>query len=98
MDNKTSYRIERVFKGVANHWRVRILTIIARHDGIFLDDICDKLKCNVKTTSEHTRRLRIAGLINKHHEGSSVGHNLTPYGKKMLKVLKLFSNSQEFEN
>lgn len=93
---KTSKQIERHIKGIANHRRIEILFIIADNSEIILDEIADRLKCNLKTISEHTRRLVQAGLVNKRYRGQSVLHTLTPYGKIFHKFIKVFSYSQEY--
>ncbi|OGI17720.1 MAG: hypothetical protein A3J63_02655 [Candidatus Moranbacteria bacterium RIFCSPHIGHO2_02_FULL_40_12b] len=90
---KTSKQLERHFKGVANHHRIDILLLIKSNRGITLDKISRKLRCNIKTISEHTRRLVQAGLVNKKYFGNSVKHSLTPYGEKFFDFIKLFSNS-----
>lgn len=87
---KTSKQLERHFKGAANHRRLDILCLIAKTDGITLEDIADNLGCNFKTISEHTRRLHIAGLIDKKYRGKFVEHSLSPYGKKFVEFLKSF--------
>jgi len=87
---KTAKQLERYFKGAANHWRIDILRVIFKNEGITLDRICQTLKCNFKTISQHTRRLVQAGLINKKYRGRKVEHYLSPYGKKFLKFINSF--------
>ncbi len=90
MDLKQIRRLERVFKGVSNHWRIKILFSILDNPGITLEGVVEKLKSNYQTTAEHVRRLEAAGLITKKYQGQAVSHNLSPYGKKMVKVFKTF--------
>ncbi|OHA89408.1 MAG: hypothetical protein A2653_02085 [Candidatus Zambryskibacteria bacterium RIFCSPHIGHO2_01_FULL_43_25] len=90
---KSSRQLERHLKGVANHWRIEILLIIGSNQGISLDEINSKLKTNIKTISEHTRRLSQAGLVEKHYKGRIVEHRLSPYGKIFLQFIKTFSHS-----
>lgn len=87
---KTPKQLERHFKGVANHRRIEILTLVAKNNGITLDRISERLDCNMKTISEHTRRLVLAGLINKRYQGNFVTHTLSPYGKTIYQFLKVF--------
>ncbi|MDP1884429.1 MAG: winged helix-turn-helix domain-containing protein [Candidatus Moranbacteria bacterium] len=87
---KTPKQMERHLKGVANHRRIEILFIIAENSGIALDSICGIMKGNVKTISEHTKKLVQSGLINKFRRGRVVGHSLSPYGKRFLKFIKTF--------
>ncbi|MDP3770392.1 MAG: ArsR family transcriptional regulator, partial [bacterium] len=62
---KTAKQMERHLKGMANHYRVEILLLIAANDGITLENIVKTLEANEKTIGEHTRRLYVAGLVNK---------------------------------
>jgi len=89
---KTAKQMERHLKGVANHHRIEILLLIAIEDKITLDDIIKKLEGNKKTIGEHTRRLHIAGLINKNYRGKFVEHSLSPYGKTFVNFLKSFQS------
>ena len=87
---KTPKQLERYFKGVANHRRIEILILIAGRDGLTVEQIAKKLDCNIKTISEHTRRLVQAGLISKKYKGRTVTHFFTPYGKIFVKIIKTF--------
>ncbi len=78
---KTSKQLERHFKGVANHRRIAILMLVFKNEGITLEQIAESLDCNLKTISEHTRRLAHAGLLNKSYKGRKVEHSVSPYGK-----------------
>jgi DNA-binding MarR family transcriptional regulator len=87
---KTPKQMERHFKGVANHRRIEILFLVSEKEGITLDGICEELKRNVKTISEHTKKLVSSGLLNKTHDGRGVHHSLSPYGKHFIKFIKSF--------
>ncbi len=86
--------MERHLKGMANHYRIEILLHIAAHDGATLEEIVKALEANQKTIGEHTRRLYVAGLINKKYRGKFVEHSLSPYGKTFVKFLESFRNTQ----
>lgn len=90
---KTAKQMERHLKGMANHYRIEILLLIARSDGITLEGIVNDLRANEKTLGEHTRRLYQAGLINKKYHGKFVEHTLSPYGKTFVQFLKLFQRA-----
>lgn len=90
MDERQIKRFERVFKGVANHWRIRILFMIEKNPDITLEGIVEKLKSNYQTTAEHVRRLSLAGLVLKMYHGRAVGHTISPYGLQVLKMMKNF--------
>ena len=91
---KTAKQMERHLKGIANHYRIEILLLIAERDGITLEDIVETLGANEKTIGEHTRRLYQAGLIKKKYRGKFVEHTLSPYGKTFVRFLQSFRQTQ----
>ena len=93
MIDKEAKRIERYFKGAANHYRIAIIWLVAENPKITLNEIAEQLKVNIKTIAEHTRKLTLAGLIDKKYQGNNVVHTLSPYGKRFLRFTKSFSNS-----
>lgn len=90
---KTAKQMERHLKGMANHYRVEILLLVAERKGITLEEIVGTLKANEKTIGEHTRRLHHAGLLNKKYRGKFVEHTLSPYGKTFVSFLKSFQHA-----
>ena len=90
---KTAKQMERHLKGVANHYRIEILFLIASYDKITLGKIFKMLGANKKTIGEHTRRLYLSGLINKKYRGKFVEHTLSPYGKIFIRFLKSFKQT-----
>jgi DNA-binding transcriptional ArsR family regulator len=93
MKIKTARQMERHLKGMANHYRIEILLLVADRDKITLEDIVEMLNANEKTIGEHTRRLFQAGLLNKKYKGRFVEHTLSPYGKKFVRFLKSFQQT-----
>jgi predicted transcriptional regulator len=89
---KTAKQMERHLKGMSNHHRIEILLLIGKQNGITLDQIINTLDANPKTIGEHTRRLCVAGLVNKKYKGRFVEHSLSPYGKTFYNFLKAFQN------
>jgi DNA-binding transcriptional ArsR family regulator len=90
---KTAKQMERHLKGMANHYRIEILLLLAEQRGITLESIVEILKANEKTIGEHTRRLSQAGLINKKYRGKYVEHTLSPYGKTFVRFLRSFQRT-----
>lgn len=90
---KTAKQMERHLKGMANHYRIEILLLVAVHEKITLENIVEMLGANEKTIGEHTRRLYNAGLINKKYRGKFVEHTLSPYGKTFVRFLQLFQRA-----
>ena len=87
---KTAKQMERHLKGIANHYRIAILLLIADRDGITLEDIAREVGANEKTIGEHTRRLVVAGLVDKKYRGRYVAHSLSPYGRTFVRFLQSF--------
>ena len=87
---KTAKQTERHLKGMANHYRIEILLLIASNTGVTLEDIVRGIGANEKTIGEHVRRLYVAGLINKKYRGKFVEHTLSPYGNTFAKFLATF--------
>ena len=80
-------RLERVVKGFANHRRIEILELLAAHAELSVGQISDKLQIEIRTASEHLRRLSIAGLIMKRYEGREVRNALTDQARSILLFL-----------
>ncbi len=91
---KTAKQMERHLKGMANHYRIEILLLVAAREGITLEDIVEALGANEKTIGEHTRRLFQAGLLDKKYRGKFVEHKLSPYGKTFVRFLESFRRTQ----
>jgi len=87
---KDPKKLERHFKGVANHWRILILNLVWKNPGITVDQIAQRLKGNFKTISQHTRYLVSAGLLRKKYQGRQVLHFLSPYGRRFVKFMQTF--------
>ena len=87
---KTSKQLERHFKGLANHWRLDILFLIAKNPRVTVEGISEALEGNFKTIADHTQKLVQCGLVDKKYYGKTVAHTLSPYGKKCLTFIKSF--------
>ncbi|MEK7496710.1 MAG: winged helix-turn-helix domain-containing protein [Patescibacteria group bacterium] len=90
---KTAKQMERHLKGMANHYRIEILLLVAKQEKITLDGIVEIIGANVKTIGEHTRRLHQAGLVKKKYRGKFVEHTVSPYGKTFARFLKSFQQT-----
>jgi DNA-binding MarR family transcriptional regulator len=87
---KTPKQLEGYFKGAANHWRISILRLIEKHEGLTLEQIASELEGDFKNISQHTHRLVRAGLLNKRYRGRQVAHSLSPYGRRFVAFFKTF--------
>lgn len=85
---KKARELERITKGFDNHNRIKILFLIGQKPELSLIEISDTLKMNMKTTSEHIRRMVIAGIVFKTSKTNTVLHTLSPLGKSVLKFLR----------
>jgi len=81
--------LERVVKGFSNHRRIEILDVLRKHPELSVDEVATKLNINIKTASEHIRRLAISGLVLKRNEGNRVRHKLTNRAEAILKFLRI---------
>lgn len=88
--DKSPKQLERHLKGVANHRRIQILMLVAKQEGITVEEISKRLDCDFKVISQHTLKLVQAGLLNKRYVGRTVAHSLSPYGKTFYQFLKSF--------
>jgi predicted transcriptional regulator len=84
----SSRQTEKIVKGFANHRRIDMLVLIKNRPELSLNDVARELKLNLKTVSEHLRRLAISGLIYKKNRGQNVLHRVSPLGDEILKFLK----------
>ncbi len=66
------------------------MELLMESSDLSLIDIAERLKINIKTASEHVRRLSISGIVLKKNRGVSVLHKLSPRGKTIVKFLKKF--------
>ena len=81
-------KMERVVKGFANHRRLQILDLLARESELSVDEIAERLKIGYENTSDHLRKMAIAGLLLKRSDGTSVRHALTPLARSILVFCK----------
>ena len=54
---KNERHLERIMKGVANHRRIAILSLLSREPELSVEDISERFDVHMKTTAEHIRRL-----------------------------------------
>ena len=81
-------QLERIVRGFASHRRLQILDLLKREPELSVEEITEKLKIGYNNTSDHVRKLAIAGLVMKRNEGSAVRHKLTVRGESILVFCK----------
>ena len=82
--------MERHLKGMANHYRIEILLLVAAREAITLEGIVETIGANEKTLGEHTRRFYQAGVVNKKFPGKFRKHSLSWNEKTFVNFLKSF--------
>ena len=81
-------QLERVIKGFSSHRRLDILELLQRKPELSVEEIAEELQIGYLNTSDHIRKLAIAGLVLKRSDGKSVRHKLTPRAKVVLTFCK----------
>ena len=90
MNHQTAMKLERMAKGYASHHRLRVLSLLHSQPEQTLQDLASGLQLNIKTASEHMRKMTIAGLVLKRREHHHVRHRLSPVGEKIYIALQKF--------
>jgi len=75
-------------RAAGNHRRIEILDLLEKSPELSVSELASGLKINLKTASEHIRRLTIAGFIMKRGQGRSIRHKLTQRGLNILMFLR----------
>jgi DNA-binding transcriptional ArsR family regulator len=89
MASKLNYRaLERIVKGYSNHRRLQILDLLNREPELSVADISERLNIGYENTSDHIRKMAIAGLLLKRSQGPSVLHKLTSRAEAILMFCK----------
>lgn len=81
-------KTERLLKGFANHNRLKILELLHKEPELSVADISHKLKTGYENTSDHIRKMSLAGLVMKRNDGPCVRHKLTSRGSSILAFCK----------
>ena len=75
-------------KGFANHRRLEILELLRREPELSVEEITQRLGTGYVNTSDHIRKMAIAGLLLKRSDATSVRHKLTPRALDILLFCK----------
>lgn len=81
-------QLEAIIRGFANHHRIAMLRLLAGQPGLSLDACAKALDMNVKTASEHLRRLALADMVDKEADGREVHHTLTERGRAAVAFIE----------
>ncbi|MEX0933954.1 MAG: winged helix-turn-helix domain-containing protein [Candidatus Paceibacterota bacterium] len=83
---KEFYKLEKVFKGVANHRRLEIVLLLAKKDNLSTDEIVEELNAPYQTVTQHLHKLVSTGLVDSYREGVIVRYTPSPYGKSIINL------------
>ena len=87
--SRTPRQLEHIVKGLANHRRIQIMSLLKTEPELSLSGISRRLKIDLRTASAHVIRLTTAGLVLKRSEGRWVRHRLTPRAGAILTFLRM---------
>jgi len=88
MANKRYSELELIIKGFANRRRLEILDLLAKQQGLTVENIAVALRIGYENASDHIRKMYLAGLVSKHSLGTSVAHRLTSRARYILVFCK----------
>ena len=80
-------RLERIVKGFAHHRRIEILQLLRDQPDLCIGEISEKLQIEIKTASEHVRRLVLSGLVTKRQQAREVRLRLADGTRSILAFL-----------
>jgi predicted transcriptional regulator len=87
MSRQNFYKLEKFFKGAANHRRLEMLLLLKKEPNLSTDQIVERLIINYQTGTEHIRRLTDSGLIQSFRKGNTKLHKITPAAEPIIKLL-----------
>ncbi|TSC85154.1 MAG: hypothetical protein G01um101417_21 [Parcubacteria group bacterium Gr01-1014_17] len=85
--------LERIIKGFANHRRLAILALLKKKPELSVIEIARAFDSNYENTSDHIRKLAIAGLVLKRYQGKEVRHKITERAEAVLSFCKELSEN-----
>ncbi len=71
-----TYRIEKIFKAVANKRRLTALHLLTKRKSISVNDLADYLKLSFRSTSKHLQVLMHEGFIEAERAGMFMEYRL----------------------
>ena len=86
--NLSTKKLERIIKGFANHRRLQVIVLLKESPELSVEEITERLHMRYENTSDHIRKLAIAGLVLKRYEGTTVRHKLTERAHTVLSLCK----------
>ncbi len=93
MDEEKIYEIEEICKTLASLVRLQILFFLKDHPNSLAKDISKSLNCNIKTLSQHIKKLHQSGMINRLNRGREVELSLNNKGNKIIDFINLYTKN-----
>jgi len=84
-------KYEKELKALANHRRLKIVSLLKQRPGVCVLDIADELGVSFKTASKHLGRLFMIGILTRQQVGGEMHYRITTtepeYFKRLLELL-----------
>ncbi len=84
--------VELVCKALASTVRLKILLYLQQHPCSLAKDISIDIKCNIKTLSQHIKKLYQSGLLDRMISGRTIELSLNKKGKQIIEIIQLAQN------
>ncbi len=81
-------KTERIIKGFASNRRLEIMNLLNKEPELSVLEISERLKIGYENTSDHIRKMSVAGLVMKRSDGPNIRHKLTSRAKSVLAFCK----------
>lgn len=64
--------LTKCLKALANERRLKIISILAKHEPLIINDIAERLGLSLKSTSKHIQKLSDCGIVERNQISSQV--------------------------
>lgn len=89
-------KLERIFKGLANHRRLMIVKFLSRVKEATVTDVAAKIHLSFKSTSRHLSILKHLDIVDSRQQNLNVYYKLSNNMPTAVKsIIKYISNSYE---
>jgi len=84
----------RLFLMAGNETRLRILFLLNLENELCVCDLSDMLEMKIPAVSQHLRKLKDAGMVDRRREAQTIYYFLQPAARNLLKGLVEFVEQQ----
>lgn len=64
--------LTKCLKALANERRLKIISILVKHEPLIINDIAERLGLSLKSTSKHIQKLSDCGIVERNQRSSQV--------------------------